>query len=102
MGGTAFYRHRATGLDAVRPDQESGFCRLRDKELTESPPPAAYVTDDMEYFEQTAEVEARFNRLLIYRSQHLHSGVISPDMNFSANPREGRLTANVFITYRPA
>jgi hypothetical protein len=100
FGGTAFYRHRKTGLDAVPPHLEAEFCRIRDEELKLSPPPAGFVTANAENFEQTTAVDARFNRLIVYRSQHLHSGSIPADMNFSTDPRKGRLTATIFITYR--
>ena len=100
LGGTAFYRHRKTGLDVVRPEQEMEFCRIRDEELKLAPPPSGFITSDAADYEQTAGIEARFNRLIVYRSQHLHSGSIPRDMNFSADPRTGRLTATVFITFR--
>jgi len=102
FGGTAFYRHKKTGLDAVRPDQEAEYCRIRDEELKLAPPPRSFITSDAADYEQTANIDARFNRLIVYRSQHLHSGSIPQDMNFSADPRTGRLTATVFITYRTA
>ncbi|WP_260600382.1 DUF6445 family protein [Sphingomonas endolithica] len=37
------------------------------------------------------------DRLVIYRGALLHSGIIPPDMPFSANPHAARLTANIFI-----
>jgi hypothetical protein len=102
FGGTAFYRHRKTGLEAVQPNQEAEFCRIRDEELKAAPPPVGFISDDTADYQQTAAIEARFNRLIIYRSQHLHSGLIPTDMNFSENPRQGRLTATVFIGYQLA
>lgn len=100
FGGTAFYCHRRTGLDAVPPDREAEFCRLRDEELKEAAPPAAFISGDTTEYQQTAVIEARFNRLIVYRSQHFHSGLISPGMNFSEDPRKGRLTATIFFGYR--
>ena len=49
------------------------------------------------YFEQIGAVEAVADRLIIYQGSLLHSGIIPPDMPFSADPREGRLTANIFV-----
>jgi len=40
------------------------------------------------------------DRLAIYRGSMLHSGIIPPDMAFSADPRLGRLTANIFVKGR--
>jgi hypothetical protein len=37
---------------------------------------------------------------VIYHGNLLHSGIIPPDMSFSADPREGRLTANFFLLGR--
>jgi hypothetical protein len=102
FGGTAFYRHRKNGIDAVPSEQEAEFCRIRDEELKVTPPPAEFVTSDVTNFERTEGINARFNRLIVYRSQHLHSDSIPADKNFSSDPRKGRLTATIFITYRPA
>lgn len=101
FGGTSFYRHRATGFETINSQQEPTYLKTRDRELAEKEPVAEYINGDTVHYERTATIAARPNRVLIYRSQLLHSGQIPPDMNFSANPREGRLTANVFVTYRP-
>ena len=98
-GGTAFFRHRATGyerIDASR--KEPYFARLRE-EVANTPPPARYPAGDDALFAQTAPFEARFNRVLIYRSALLHSGTISPTANLSADPQAGRLTANLFLAF---
>jgi hypothetical protein len=42
-------------------------------------------------------VEAVPDRLIIYHGSLLHSGIIPPGMKLSADPREGRLTANLFV-----
>lgn len=102
FGGTSFYRHRATGFETINAKQEPIYLRARDRELAEKGPVADYISGDSDHYEKTATIAARQNRVLIYRSQLLHSGQILPGMNFSADPREGRLTANVFVTYQPA
>jgi hypothetical protein len=102
FGGTAFYRHRATGFETINAQQEPVYLEARDRELAAKGPVTDYIDGDTDHYEQTSTVDARWNRVLIYRSQLLHSGQIPPGFNFSADPREGRLTANVFVTYRPA
>jgi hypothetical protein len=42
-------------------------------------------------------VEAVPDRMLIYHGSLLHSGVIPPGMLLTEDPREGRLTANLFL-----
>jgi hypothetical protein len=99
LGGTAFYRHRASGLETISPEQETSYLRARDRELAGQLPAPDYVRGDSRTYRQIAEVEARFNRVLIYRSCLLHSGMIPKDMNFSPDPRKGRLTTTVLVSY---
>jgi hypothetical protein len=61
------------------------------------PPPRDYVRGDTPQFEQIHAIEARFNRMLVYRGITLHSGNPSPDFKPDFNPRTGRLTVNMFL-----
>jgi hypothetical protein len=100
-GGTAFYRHRATGFETIDAERQQSYYSALERELkTGGPPPARYVSGDDDLFEETGRVEARFNRLLIYPSRILHSANVNPEAGLSADPRTGRLTANVFLAYR--
>ena len=58
---------------------------------------SGYIAGSDEFFEQIGAVEAVPDRLIIYQGSLLHSGIIPDDMTFSADPREGRLTANIFV-----
>lgn len=98
QGGTAFYRHRATGFEALTPERAEQYKAARAAE--EGQESSGYIDGDTPHFEQTGAVEAAFNRLVIYRSRVLHSGQIPPGSNLSPDPRQGRLTANIFVTYR--
>lgn len=97
-GGTAFYRHRETGFESITQDRLPEYLERLNQDLdTRGPPAAQYVRGDDSRFEQICSFEARFDRVLIYRSQMLHSGSVSPDCNLAADPRTGRLTANAFF-----
>jgi hypothetical protein len=98
-GGTAFYRHRSTGFEAITPERRNGYVARLQGELEQIPPPQAYVTGDTPLFEQIGAVDARFDRVVIYRSQLLHAGNILPGCSFSDDPRQGRLTANSFLNF---
>ena len=98
FGGTAFYRHRATGFETLRPERLAAFAAVRDGELAEAAP--GYIVGDTPHYERIASAEARFDRVIVYRSRTLHSGLIAPDAPLSADPRAGRLTANIFVNYR--
>jgi len=95
--GTAFYRHRATGTERVTPanvDRFATIARAESKKLLDH---SGYMHGSDEFYEQIGAVEAVPDRLVMYHGSLLHSGVIPPEMSFSADPREGRLTANFFL-----
>lgn len=96
-GGTSLYRHRKTGYEKITSETiehykqsvvDEGALKLERK---------LYMNGSNQYFEQIAEVDAMFNRMIIYPSNILHSGNIPADFNFDPNPATGRLTLNSFI-----
>jgi hypothetical protein len=95
--GTAFYRQRATGIEHVTDANLPALIQSTQPYLTRLPVDAGYIQGSDGLFEQIGAVEAVPDRLLIYHGSLLHSGIIPKDMNFSADPREGRLTANLFV-----
>jgi hypothetical protein len=95
--GTAFYRHRATGVERVTDDNIGVFVPIARKEAASLPADSGYIVGDNEYFEQIGTIEAVPDRLIIYPGSLLHSGIIPPGMNRSHDPRVGRLTANFFV-----
>lgn len=99
FGGTGFYRHKASGLEAISPQQAGDYAALRDREIAECPPPPGYIGLDSEHYVQTGAFDAVFDRLLVYRSCRLHCGLIPPTMTLSPDPRRGRLTMTTFLTY---
>lgn len=101
LGGTAFYRHRATGFETLQPERLARYQTVLDGQLAASPPARAYMGADTPQFTRTRLVEPAFNRVIVYRSRTLHSGHIPDLAALSGDPRTGRLTANIFLTYRP-
>lgn len=92
--GTAFYRQRATGIEAITDANCDAFvaaARRASAALT------GYTNGSNGHFEQIGAVAGHADRLAIYQGRLLHSGLIPSDMNFSADPRQGRLTANLFV-----
>jgi hypothetical protein len=95
--GTAFYRQRSTDIERITEANVARFVTTAEREAALLPRDSGYISDSDEYFEQVAAVEAVPDRLLIYQGGLLHSGIIPDGMSFSPDPREGRLTANVFV-----
>lgn len=100
-GGTSFFRHRSTGIESIAEDGARAYFSAINAELARNGPrPARYMSGDDDMFEAAARFDAKFNRMLIYRSCFLHSADINTAMGLSSDPRIGRLTANIFLTYR--
>lgn len=97
-GGTAFYRHRATGFETVSASRLEDYSQVMEAEAQRgAAPQAGYLRGDTPLFEQTYRVEAAFNRLVIYRGWTLHSGTVPDGHSLSPDPRMGRLTINTFL-----
>jgi hypothetical protein len=99
-GGTAFYRQNATGLETITEKNSQLFDSATQSALARPGRARDYVSAGDTDYTQTAAIAAAYDRLLIYPSQLLHSGIINADIAFSADPRVGRLTSNIFVTYR--
>jgi len=98
LGGTAFYRHRSSGFEYVDLARNAEYCRLISAELggADSPPPG-YIDADTPLFEQISSQEGRFNRLVVYRRNSLHSSNLARSFVPDPNPRTGRLSINGFL-----
>jgi hypothetical protein len=103
-GGTAFYRHRATGFESVGPDRGQAYFATLRRQIEDVPAAEAssggYIAGSGDLFEQIAAVAPVFNRVIVYASNLLHAGVLA-DRPASTDPRLGRLTANTFFRPEP-
>ncbi|RYD58509.1 MAG: hypothetical protein EOP60_03105 [Sphingomonadales bacterium] len=98
-GGTAFFRHRATGFEALTPERAPAYKTVRAEE-EKAEAVDGYIRGDTENFEQIHTAAPAYNRLVIYRSRVLHSGQVARLAEPADDPRRGRLTANLFVSYR--
>lgn len=97
-GGTAFYRHRRTGFETITPEREAAYnAALAQDEREYGMPPARFCYGNTDWFEMIDEVDAVPDRLVLYRGRQLHSGVIPDPAALSPDPRNGRLTINMFL-----
>lgn len=93
--GTAFYRHNNTGFEAITAGRSDRYRREVFAEL-KATPQARFVDCDGPDYSWIDLVDARFNRLAVYRSTVLHSALLN-DTPLTSDVRTGRLTANSFI-----
>jgi Family of unknown function (DUF6445) len=99
FGGTGFFRHVESGFETVGSDRAQAYRAAVDREIEAAVPPPGYLAGDGAGHVLTAAIEALWNRVVAYRSCLLHCGLIPQDMPLTADPRQGRLTANIFVNY---
>ena len=97
-GGTAFYRHRETGLELVDAERSRGYMTALMRQMADPAVQTGYIRGSNALFEKIGEVEAAFDRIVVYPSRLLHAGML-PDVPASLDPRRGRLTVNTFYRY---
>jgi hypothetical protein len=98
LGGTAFYRHRATGFESIDASRTTEYWpHVEAAKSGPAAPPAAYIDGDTSLYERIGNEEAAFNRLLLYRRNSLHSGAVPAHAQLPADPRRGRLSLNGFL-----
>lgn len=97
---TGLFRHRETGLERVTPETVDAYIAAREAWTgRHGPLPREYVKGSNEQFELYERIEYRPNRLVVYPGSLLHSGLVDPAVDINADPRSGRLTANIFVDF---
>ena len=99
--GTAFYRHRATGIECVNRSNAQALITMLKLESVNWHG-RSYINGSNESFDLIDSIESRPNRIIIYPGALLHSAIIPADANLSDDPALGRLTANIFVRGRMA
>lgn len=99
FSGTSFYRHRVTGHETINSEQlEDYFKLLKSQVMNGGLPEFTYIDGDTELFERIGNIELKFNRAILYKSNALHSGNLNAE-SLSDEPRRGRLTANLLMRF---
>ena len=89
---TAYYRHRATGIELIDDANLATYVSAARIEKADG-----YVQGSNAHYEELHRIEAEPDRLLIYQGALLHSGIIPPTLTLDPDPLLGRLTANYFL-----
>lgn len=99
-GGTGFYRHRKTGYETITRERWGEYRTVVEQELKElekSKP--CYFDEANSYFEKIAAYRVKFDRLLVYPSQILHTGLVKTPHRDKDSIGSRRLTVTTFISY---
>jgi hypothetical protein len=105
LGGTSFYRWRNEkvvweGRELLRANARKGeeFFARHFETFREAP---RYMTESNDVAERLCTIPARFNRFVFYSGDIPHTGAIAAPELLSDDPREGRLTLNLFFSVLP-
>lgn len=99
QGGTAFFRHAATGHEYIDEARFSAYEAAMRAEL-QVLPPTGYAGPHSAHYEMIDSVDCVYNRLILYRSTSLHSGLLEAS-TLTDDPLSGRLTLNTLIEPAP-
>jgi hypothetical protein len=99
FGGTAFFRQNATGFEYISADRCDTYEASLELALARPGRRRDYIGAHDPDYSRIACFDAVFDRALIYPSCILHSGMIAADTPLTQEPRRGRLTSNIFVTY---
>lgn len=98
-GGTAFYKHLRTGYESIKPERSNRYLDACHIEFNSREVNRRYFSESDNYYKKVGFIPARFNRLVIYRGCLLHSANILSSTSINADPKTGRLTANIFLNF---
>lgn len=99
LGGTRFYQP-AVDAQAIRDlFRDSSTMSPQEFARVHGIEPG-YMRGSNDFFTQIGEVPARWNRMIVYDGNILHSGDIGDDRRLTDDPASGRLTYNGFFTCR--
>ena len=98
FGGTAFFRHRATGFETINAARHAAYAENLETEIAALHDAApAYPTGDNSAFEHLATIDAHPNRVVLFRGNSFHSGAVSNTLALPSDPMTGRLTVVSFL-----
>ena len=97
LGGTGFFRHRATGWETLSEEQSDRYNRMVAHQLEEGPLPPGYLYEDSAHFELLFDTKPAMDRLVLFSGHQLHSATIADSVSLPNDVRTGRLTINSFI-----
>jgi hypothetical protein len=98
FGGTAFYRHRRTGYEAITQDNLANYqLALNNDMRVHGAPQAAYINGDTVLFETIFASELKFNSAIIYPGRALHAAKIASPFEPPRTKNDWRLTVTALL-----
>jgi hypothetical protein len=99
LGGTSFYAPIRPVEEIAALFKDAVSC-AGDEFTRRYGIPPGYMNDGNQYFRRLGGIAAKWNRMIFYDGDILHSGDIPSPERLTADPLTGRLTLNGFFTSR--
>ncbi len=96
QGGTGFYRQDETGFESIDGSRQPAYSAVCARQTADAGDLNRHVGPHTPGYTLIDSVDAVFNRLILYRTTSLHSGLLETS-RLTQDPTTGRLTANIFI-----
>lgn len=98
FGGTAFYRHKSTGLAQIKSIRHASYWEALAGDLDAlGEPGPAYVAETTAIFDQIGCADFASDRAVIYHGNQLHCPVVPLHIMHPDEPAKGRLTIAAFF-----
>ena len=96
-GGTAIYRYKPTNTIQIGQHNQDVVLQMIEQVKATPNEHSGYINGDTSLFEIVVDIPERFNRLVLYKSNLLHSARLTHERSISSSPKEGRLTVSSFF-----
>lgn len=97
-GGTNFYKYVPNNIIQFNEQDRYILDEMMDKVKANQGEHKSYISSSTSIFEQVLSIKAKFNRLIVYQGNVLHSASVGSDKSYSRNPKKGRLSIASFAS----
>lgn len=99
-GDTGFFRHNPTRLERIHEIDKDNYFKVASQFLSGKPDSdQQYMNESNEHYTLFYKIPYVTDRLAIYPGNVLHSIVVNTESDINWNVYQGRLTANIFVSF---
>ena len=98
--GTSIYRYKPKNLIQFTAEHKPVLAKMVTDIKASPTDHQGYITSTTSIFEQVLNIDAKFNRLVIYKGNLLHSANLVSQKSYNNNPKTGRLSIASFASIK--
>ncbi len=98
LGGTSFYSYKPKKLVQFQQEHKSVLPEMVAKVTDSQGDHDGYITESTSLFEKVLTIDAKFNRLVIYPANVLHSANLASPNSYCGDLSQGRLSISSFAS----